>query len=77
MDSQKNIHFIAMGGSGMEPLARWCAEKGYKVSGSDISEKSVKKLTELGFDCKLKHSEENIPENCNLVVYSNAIQKTI
>ncbi|MBG97955.1 UDP-N-acetylmuramate--L-alanine ligase [bacterium] len=73
MDSQKNIHFIAMGGSGMEPLARWCAEKGYKVSGSDISEKSVKKLNKLGFNCKLKHSEDNIPSDCNLVVYSNAI----
>ena len=73
MDSQKNIHFIAMGGSGMEPLARWCAEKGYKVSGSDVSEKSVKKLNDLGFDCKLNHSKGNIPRDCNLIVYSNAI----
>ncbi len=73
MDSQKNIHFIAMGGSGMEPLARWCAEKGYEVSGSDVSETSVKNLNDLGFDCKLNHSEKNIPQNCNLIVYSNAI----
>tara|TARA_B100000029_G_C17586474_1_gene961276 strand:- start:230 stop:1636 length:1407 start_codon:yes stop_codon:yes gene_type:complete len=73
MDNQKNIHFIAMGGSGMEPLARWCSEKGYKVSGSDISEKSVERLNDLGFNCKLNHSKGNIPKNCDLVVYSNAV----
>ena len=41
----KHIHFIGIGGSGMIGIARVLLKKGYKVSGSDITEThELKKL---------------------------------
>lgn len=33
----KHIHFVGIGGAGMIGIARLLLQKGYKVSGSDIS----------------------------------------
>lgn len=41
----KHIHFIGIGGSGMIGIARVLLKKGYKISGSDITNTSeLKKL---------------------------------
>ena len=45
----KHIHFIGIGGSGMIGIARVLLKKGYKVSGSDITEThELKKLKKNG-----------------------------
>lgn len=68
------IHFIGIGGSGMNPLARISLEKGFAVSGSDIKmNKKIKKLISMGADIKIGHDKNNIPDDINLLVYSNAI----
>src|SRR6056297_1970606 len=68
------IHFIGIGGSGMNPLARISLKKGFAVSGSDIKiNKKIKKLISMGADIKIGHDKNNIPDDINLVVYSNAI----
>ena len=44
-DNEKNIHFIGIGGIGMSALASILSDKGFKVSGSDLSENYIiKKL---------------------------------
>ena len=34
----KNIHFVGIGGAGMIGIARVLLQKGYKISGSDITD---------------------------------------
>ena len=42
---KKNIHFVGIGGIGMSAIASILSEKGFKVSGSDLSENYIiKKL---------------------------------
>ena len=44
-DKKKNIHFIGIGGIGMSAIASILFERGFKVSGSDLSENYIiKKL---------------------------------
>ena len=45
MFKKKNIHFVGIGGIGMSAIASILSEKGFKVSGSDLSENYIiKKL---------------------------------
>ena len=34
----KNIHFVGIGGAGMIGIAKVLLQKGYRISGSDISD---------------------------------------
>ena len=69
----KHIHFIGIGGSGMIGIARVLLKKGYKVSGSDITETlELKKLKKNGAKVYIGHNQANI-KNVNLVVVSSAI----
>lgn len=69
----KHIHFIGIGGSGMIGIARVILKKGYKVSGSDITEThELKKLKKNGAKVYIGHDQANI-KNVNLVVVSSAI----
>ena len=70
----KNIHFVGIGGAGMIGIARVLLQKGYKISGSDISDSmSLRSLgrMELKF---IGHSKENIL-GADLLVMSSAIDK--
>ena len=67
------IHFIGIGGISMSGLAEIMLGRGYKVSGSDITETHiVKKLKNMGAEIYIGHSADNI-KNCDLVVYTAAI----
>ena len=41
MHKVKRIHFVGIGGSGMNGIAEVLVNEGYEVSGSDIAESSV------------------------------------
>ena len=72
----KKFHFIAIGGVGMSALAKYLAERGAKVSGSDIQEsKYTHLLEEKGVKVTIGHSTENIEEDM-LIVASTAIKNT-
>ena len=43
MFTKKHIHFVGIGGIGMSAIAQVLYQKGFKVTGSDISEKSYNK----------------------------------
>ena len=71
----KNIHFVGIGGAGMIGIAKVLLQKGYKISGSDISDsKELKKLRNDGAKVYIGHSEKNI-RGSDLVVMSSAIDK--
>ncbi len=69
----KNIHFIGIGGSGMNGLAEVLYNLGYKISGSDLSiSDNTKRLSELGVNIYYHHNIKNL-FNIDAVVYSSAI----
>ncbi len=73
-DKLKSVHFIGIGGISMSALAEVLLSDGVKVSGSDSKEsKMVKKLESDGAIIYIGHKEENIGDNLDLVVYTDAI----
>jgi len=72
----KRIHFIGIGGSGMNGIAEVLINMGYGVSGSDISESDVtRRLARLGAIIHAGHRAENV-HGSQCVVYSSAVKKT-
>ena len=71
----KNIHFVGIGGAGMIGIARVLLQKGYKISGSDLTDSSeLKKLRKNGAKVYIGHKKNQI-KGANLVVVSSAIDK--
>lgn len=70
-----HIHFIGIGGIGISALARYYLEKGYKITGSDISSSEITtKLKQKGAQINIGHSR--IPNYPDLIVYSAAIDES-
>ena len=70
------IHFIGIGGAGMNPLAGICLKAGIKVTGSDSTpNKNQDELRALGADIWTPHSAEELAERelPDICVYSTAI----
>ena len=71
----KNIHFVGIGGAGMIGIARVLLQKGYNISGSDISDSNdLQRLRKDGAQVYIGHSNKNI-KGANLLVVSSAIDK--
>ncbi len=71
----KKIHFIGIGGSGMNGIAEVLLNMGYRVTGSDLAETDVtRRLKELGASIFIGHREENVLGS-QCVVYSSAVKK--
>jgi UDP-N-acetylmuramate--alanine ligase len=69
----KHIHFVGIGGIGMSGIAELLINLGYKVSGSDLKDKSVtKRLASLGGNVFKGHKKEQV-EGADVVVYSSAV----
>ncbi len=69
------IYFVGIGGSGMFPLASISIDKGDKVIGSDyFKSDKINRLIDKGAKIYLEHSEKNITDDIDLVVYSGAIK---
>ncbi|MCX7760345.1 MAG: UDP-N-acetylmuramate--L-alanine ligase [Hydrogenothermaceae bacterium] len=70
----RKIHFVGIGGSGMNGIAELLLNQGYTISGSDIKESSTtQRLRELGAKIYIGHSEENV-KDVDVVVYSSAVK---
>ena len=68
-------HFIAIGGIGMSGLAKYLLEDGHTVTGSDIADsKYIAKLKDLGAGVNIGHSEDNLPDDTDIVIKSSAIR---
>jgi len=68
------IHMVGIGGAGMSGIARVLAEKGCRVSGSDLQESSVTRaLAELGVTVRFGHTASNVETGVQMLVISSAI----
>lgn len=70
----EHIHFIGIGGIGISALAKMFLRQGRVVSGSDSSGSSlIEELKVLGASIFLGHKAAQIPPECDLVIYTNAL----
>ena len=74
MFKKKHIHFIGIGGIGMSGIAQVLHKKGFKVSGSDLSQNLIIKKLKKKMKIFSSHKAENI-NNADMIVYSSAIKK--
>ncbi|MBF0481717.1 MAG: UDP-N-acetylmuramate--L-alanine ligase [Desulfovibrionaceae bacterium] len=69
----RNIHMVGIGGSGMNGIAEVLLNRGYNVSGSDLSlSPAVKRLKTMGANIFIGHGRENVGA-ADVVVKSTAI----
>ncbi|MGN0522015.1 MAG: UDP-N-acetylmuramate--L-alanine ligase [Eubacterium sp.] len=72
----KRIHFIGIGGSGMCPLAEILISLGYELSGSDNNDtETFRRIEKEGAKVYLGQVKENLTDDIELVIYTNAILK--
>ncbi len=70
----KHIHFVGIGGSGMNGIAEVLLNLGFKVSGSDLSDSAVvARLRSLGAVVQVGHAADNLGE-ADAVVISSAVK---
>ncbi|MDO9053315.1 MAG: UDP-N-acetylmuramate--L-alanine ligase [Gallionella sp.] len=69
----KHIHFVGIGGTGMNGIAEVLLNLGFKVSGSDLSENvATRRLGQLGATITIGHDERNLTD-ADVVVVSTAV----
>lgn len=73
LDKNYHVHLIGIGGVSMSGIAEILAERGYKVSGSDLNESKYMDLLR-NYDIKLSigHHQDNISD-ADLIVKTSAI----
>ncbi len=70
----KRVHFIGIGGAGMCPIAEILISLGYDVSGSDNNDtETFRRVEKEGAKVYLGQVRENITDDVELVIYTNAI----
>lgn len=70
----KKTYFIGIGGIGMSALAQMMKHDGVKISGSDRAESPVTEMLEKkGIRVVIGQKAENVPEDAEIVVYSDAV----
>lgn len=75
MHKVKRVHFVGIGGAGMNGIAEVLRNEGYEISGSDIAESAVTAhLRSRGIEVFIGHKESNV-EGASVVVLSSAIKK--
>jgi UDP-N-acetylmuramate--alanine ligase len=74
LDKVEKVHFIGICGIGISAVARLLKTTGKEVSGSDVKSSPIcDNLKEIGIKMYIGHSEENIYEAIDLVIYTPAI----
>ena len=73
MFSNQRIHFVGIGGSGMNGIAEVLINMGHRVTGSDMKASSVtERLQTLGIQIHIGHDASYV-HNVDVVVRSTAI----
>ena len=73
-EKKKKIHFVGIGGIGMSAIASILSEKGFEISGSDLSTNYItEKLKKKKIKVFAKHSKNNL-KDVDIVVHSSAIK---
>ncbi len=71
----RKVHFVGVGGVGMSALAQLYLQRGWQVSGSDRDKDSpvLSLLQRKGVWVATGHTAANVPQGCELLVYSDAV----
>ncbi|WP_428623425.1 UDP-N-acetylmuramate--L-alanine ligase [Sedimenticola sp.] len=70
----RHLHFVGIGGAGMNGIAQVMLNLGYKISGSDLkSNPAIGRLTKQGATIHIGHAESNI-QGADAVVISTAVK---
>lgn len=70
----KKVHVIGIGGIGISAVARYYAQLGSTITGSDGSTSTlIDTLRQEGMTIYIGHRAEQLPDDTDLVVYSEAI----
>ena len=73
--NKKSVYFIGIGGIGVSAVARMFIAKGIKVTGSDASKSKItEQILKNGGEVYIGHQGKNLPDDCDLVVYSIAVK---
>ena len=73
-EKYKAVHFIGIGGIGISAIARMMLLDGKNVSGSDRDRSKVTdELQKIGIKVTIGQGAQNVPEACDLVVYTHAL----
>ncbi len=71
----RSIHFIGIGGSGMNGIAEVLLNLGFNITGSDLKESyAVRRLKKRGAKVFIGHNPKNV-EGADVVVYSSAVKE--
>lgn len=71
------VYMTGIGGIGMSALAQLLKHQGKEVSGSDREESpTVALLAEKGIPVAIGHDTCNLPADCELLIYSDAVPKS-
>ncbi|MBT3230864.1 UDP-N-acetylmuramate--L-alanine ligase [Candidatus Uhrbacteria bacterium] len=74
MMNAKTVHIVGLGGIGTSAIARLFLANGATVSGSDVHSSSIiDDLKNEGIEFRLGHFAENVPRDCDLMIYSRAV----
>jgi UDP-N-acetylmuramate--alanine ligase len=74
LQDARKIHVIGIGGIGVSALAKLLSRRGAEVSGSDLVASGITHELEIeGKKIFLGHAAENVPANCDLIIYSPAV----
>lgn len=77
MEIPRSIYMTGIGGIGMSALAQFFVHDGKKISGSDREDSPVTQmLAEKGIEIYIGHDQCNIPADCELLVYSDAVPES-
>ncbi len=69
-----HIYCIGIGGIGLSAVAQFCHQQGHSVSGSDQQESAITHLLQSkGIRVYTPQHKKNIPDECDVVIYSEAI----
>ncbi len=71
----RRLHFVGIGGSGMNGIAQVMLNLGYEISGSDLAENAAtRRLAEQGATIHIGHAPENLG-GADAVVISSAVKE--
>jgi UDP-N-acetylmuramate--alanine ligase len=71
----RHIHFVGIGGAGMNGIAEVLLNQGYRISGSDLGESTVtRRLVSLGAEVFIGHDAAHI-EGADAIVTSTAVKE--
>src|SRR3989338_6624422 len=74
LKNYKHIHLIGIGGINVSAIAKLMLSQGKKVSGSDLAATDLtRELEDKGARVMIGHKRENVGQDVDLVIYTDAI----